>query len=386
MNRPRNVLLTQADPREPVVCQFQHSVGALKYALTIHQTPNEETWPGGALWDCGLLLAQLLLAVAGIDSWTTVHTVLPEDEQHPAGPKKTQTRTTTQLATRLQTWFLQQQQSSDAAIWKHQIEPVLLHRPHLTVIELGCGVGLTGLVAAIALGAVTTILTDLTAVVDQVTVPNVLHNTTPTTTTSHTDKGRRKASPSNSNNLPIHYSCRSIQHFKGGGKVVAMPFCWGNAEEGARVLQVLKQLQPQSSQMNATTSTKTKSKKGTKNPLATINNNDDDDETASSNAMVYPDLILLGDVAYQHKPGAPSHFDILVESLKQLMAATSKSQLLLFGTRLRMPASSDLLMMLQQHFRPLLQHPIPAQVLDPALQGVKHNMTIHIFTNINHDL
>jgi predicted nicotinamide N-methyase len=376
MNLPRNVLLTQGDPREPVICQFQHSVGALKYAITIHQTPREETWPGGALWDCGLLLAQLLLAVAGIGSLTTIHTLLPQDDQaQNNSKKKTHTRTTLQLATRLQTWLQQQQQHVDATIWKSHIEPVLLHRHNLTVIELGCGVGLTGLVAAIALGAVTTILTDLTAVVDQVTLPNVIQNTTPVT-----EKGRRRASATSAaTTLP---SCRSIQHFKGGGKVVAMPLCWGNTEEGAQALQVLKQLHPQSSLMI----NKTKGKKGTKKAQATINNNnndddDNDDDNMPIDNMVYPDLILLGDVAYQHKPGAPSHFDILVESIKQLMAATGKSQLLLFGTRLRMPASSDLLELLQQHFTPLLQQPIPAQVLDPALQGVKHNMTIHIFTN-----
>ncbi|CAB9531409.1 expressed unknown protein [Seminavis robusta] len=386
MNRPRNVLLSQGDPREPVECKFQHAVGALKYSLTIHQTPEEEVWPGGALWDCGLLLAELLLAVGGMEALTTIHTLLPNDDDNEQQPNNKKhagknskhasekcTRTTNQLSRRLQTWLQQQQRNNQQQqIWKDSVESVLLHRSNLTVVELGCGVGLTGLVASIALGAVTTILTDLTVVVDQVTLPNLMQNTTQADNTKQQHK--TTANSSSFQNINKKYPCRTLRHFRGGGKVMALPLCWGNFEEGERVLQVLKELQPSPNHNN------TKGKGGKKGAKKAAT-----DTSQNTSSTIYPDLILLGDVAYQHKPGAPSHFDILVESLQQLMPPLQndnhKSQLLLFGTRLRMPASMDLLLLLQEHFTPVLTQPLPAQVLDPALEGVKHNMTIHIFTN-----
>ena len=48
----------------------------------------------------------------------------------------------------------------------------------LSVLELGCGVGLTGIVAAAVLGTQLTILTDLQIVVDEVAEPNMVQNTT----------------------------------------------------------------------------------------------------------------------------------------------------------------------------------------------------------------
>eukprot|EP00977_Amphora_coffeiformis_P020467 scaffold8290_cov174-Amphora_coffeaeformis.AAC.4 len=347
MNRPRNVLLKDADPRHDVVCEFQHSAGALRHSLRIHQTPAEATWPGGVLWDCGALLSELLLGLAGTETWDLKFTLDVEAVgDHHGKIAPVLTRTTHHLSSRLRQWVAK---SSNRDIWATRVEEVLLHRSNLKIVELGCGVGLTGLVASLALGACTTILTDLQVVVDSVTVPNVMENT---------------QAPSNKK---MNY--RTIRHLKRGGKVVARPLCWGNEEEGQHVLQLLEEL----SHTTRTSSkgTRKKKKETTEQPPS----------IATSNSTSHPDIILLGDVAYQHKPGAPSHFDVLVETLQQLMPPSNHNTLLLFGTRLRMPASMDLLLLFEEHFIPVLNEPIPAEVLDPALEGVKHNMTIHIFTN-----
>jgi hypothetical protein len=89
---------------------------------------------------------------------------------------------------------------------------------------------------------------------------------------------------------------------------------------------------------------------------------------------------LIGDVAYQHKPGAPSHFDILVSTLLQF--ATTKKTLVLFGTRMRMPASADLLDMIKEHFDELIA-PIDADEIDSTFAksnlGRKSLITLHFF-------
>jgi hypothetical protein len=46
----------------------------------------------------------------------------------------------------------------------------------------------------------------------------------------------------------------------------------------------------------------------------------------------HPDLIIIGDVAYQQKPGAPSHFDVLLSTV--LKFAGNKTRIV-FGTRMR---------------------------------------------------
>ena len=374
LNKPRNVLLPANDIREPITFQFQHSVGALRHSFSVQQTPEEIAWPGGALWDCGLLLAELLLAMAGIEKCSVV-TVLEGEHESSNPKKKTQTTSTTELSTRLKTWL---SKSLITNSWS-TVETVLLHTPNLQVVELGCGVGLTGFVASAALGAATTILTDLQEVVEVVTHDNVLQNSEVLNTRDA--KGSSKRSTKDHNNIQAEIPYRILKHFKGGGKVLDMPLCWGNVEQGQAVLDALHYLKPK---VNETASKHSTKRKG-KNKQSTTSSL----EAAPPLPLLvadrkYPDLILLGDVAYQHKPGAPSHFDILVETLQQLMpprVATEPPSLLMFGIRLRMPASMDLLMLLQEHFVPVLQEPIPAELLDQSLRGVKHNMTIHIFQN-----
>ena len=86
-------------------------------------------------------------------------------------------------------------------------------------------------------------------------------------------------------------------------------------------------------------------------------------------------------MAYQHKPGAPSHFEILLSTL--LKFATKPNTTIVFGTRMRMPASIDLLEMLREHFDEVVNPPVEAQELDIAFHknnlGKNSMITIHIF-------
>jgi predicted nicotinamide N-methyase len=195
-------------------------------------------------------------------------------------------------------------------------------------LELGCGVGLTGLVAA-ALGAKVTLLTDLDVVVDNVSRPNTELNTLP---------GPNK-------------TC-GYRVTKAGGKIMAMPLCWGNENDERNAIEALESLTPP-----VTSARKT--------------------STKESNGK--PDLIIIGDVAYQHKPGAPSHFDVLLSTLLKFV---DDKTIVLFGTRMRMPASADLLTMFREHLDELVDPPVEAHELDPSFAtdelGKRHNMTIHV--------
>ena len=197
-----------------------------------------------------------------------------------------------------------------------------------TILELGCGVGLTGLAAAVAFRSCLVLLTDLDVLVEQVTQPNVTINSKPS------NGGDRRF--------------RNIQ----SEKIAALPLCWGKAEDEAVVRTILMEHNSQ----KATSSNK-KRNKSTAQPRPGM-----------------PDLVIIGDVAYQHKPRAPSHFDVL---LSTLLTFTDQDTWVVFGTRIRMPASVDLLRMSKEHFDEVLSPPLTVEEVDPQFQGVKHNMSIH---------
>jgi predicted nicotinamide N-methyase len=300
-NKARNLLIT--DATTPFTFSFLGRYN-IRTSLTVHQTPDEETWPGGALWDLGILLAQVLVAAVSSDgnASTTITVVTP------AGKPKSTTRAI-QLPSRLfQALQINQFALADVS----------------TILELGCGVGLTSLVAASALRAKLTVLTDLTAVIERVTHPNVVQNS------SSNKSGFRTVA--------------------GLGKVVAVPLCWGCSEDEQAVRKLL-----QSSDSGPKTRRRQKS-----------------EEQLSRSG--FPDLILIGDVAYQQKPGAPSHFDALLSTLLQF---TDSQTLVVFGTRIRMAGSVDLLNLFLQHFEEQITPPLSAEEVDPDLAGVKHNMSLH---------
>jgi len=181
---------------------------------------------------------------------------------------------------------------------------------------------LTGLVAA-TLGAKLTVLTDLEVVTSKVTEKNVICNST--------------AGPSKTCGYRVT---------RAGGKVLAMPLSWGDQKDEEATQNRIEEI------MRAKTR-----------------------KSKQRDSRIYPDLIIIGDVAYQHKPGAPSHFDVLISSLMKFVGPNSK---VIFGTRMRMPASQDLLDLFRQHLEEVVC--VEAHDLDPSLVeiGRKHNMSIHV--------
>ena len=314
-NRPRNLLIT--DATQPFTFSFQGRF-ALYKSILIHQTAEEETWPGGALWDLGVLLAEVLVALSAVCKPINVTLTTSTEPNKTRGINRT-----IELPSRV--W-------GDAVIARLKDIDA-----NSVVLELGAGVGLTGLVASSAFDAKLTILTDLEVVVDQVTRPNLVLNSS----------------------APSSTKPRIIS--KGTGKVIAMPLCWGNAQDEEHVAETLRSVEAA-----AGPSPRRKSK-GTK-----LGN----DNATQPYMPGIPSLVIIGDVAYQHRPGAPSHFDVL---LSTLLKFTGPQTLVLFGTRMRMPASNDLLNMLLEHFNELVSPPIAADELDCSFSGLKHNMSIHFF-------
>jgi len=304
-NKPRNLLVT--DATQPFSFSFPGRF-ATHYHITVHQTPAEKTWPGGALWDLGVLLARVVVGLSG-------------------GTEATSTMMNAQGKVKSKTYSIQlPTHIVEACDWKKILQDQAI------VLELGCGVGLTGMVAAAALAAKVTVLTDLHEVIDQVTRPNIMIN-------SQSSKEGRTI---------------------GKGAVVATPLCWGNEEDEQAVSDLLQHLD--APVKNTQTYRKKRSLRQNAPEMTTIR------------APGVPHLILIGDVAYQHKPGAPSHFDALVSTLLKFVG---NDTIVLFGTRIRMPASNDLLLLLLEHLEAITTSPLLADEIDPSFAGHKHNMSIH---------
>lgn len=364
-NRPRNLLIT--DATQPFTFTFSHG-GATKTttSITVHQTPEEETWPGGALWDLGVLLAHVLVALSH-GGQTNVTLTSDSTTGEISRGKKTIHRSII-LPSRMQgliNGFFQNRNSP-------------LHQK--TLLELGCGVGLTGLVAAAAIEPKLSILTDLPVVIDRVTVPNVERNFT-IAASSGTSAGRSLDSRPGPRPRTIHK--------KGHAKIVAVPLSWGNAMDEQLVKNIFHFY-----------STPLLSKHGRHKKGAISQSEEASFYGVIDGGTPLPSIILIGDVAYQHKPGADSHFDALLSTLLEFTTTSSNSKhgensnnnydgnscddstpLVIFGTRIRMPASHDLLHMLLEHFVELVIPPLEAHEIDPeSFLGRKHNMTIHFLT------
>lgn len=326
-NKPRNLLVT--DATTPFTFYFSGRFG-IHRALTVNQTAAEETWPGGALWDLGVLLSQVLVAISSGSS----QSITLSAPTTASGKSKSAARMI-QLPSRLAAAV----NSKEIALLDASI-----------VLELGCGVGLTGLVAAAALQAKTVVLTDLAVVIDQVTRPNVELNSVAGTNGSY----------------------RTIS--KGQAKVVPMPLCWGSSVDEERVRSFLVD------SASASSSSSPKGRRRRRKSSLTHDKgpkNNKDDDLIAANRVGVPDVVLIGDVAYQHKPGAPSHFDDL---LSTLLKFSDSRTVVIFGTRLRMPASADLLNLLLQHFDELVNPPVSAEEIDSQFAVVKHNMSVHFLT------
>lgn len=318
-NQPRNLLLMDA-ATVPLTYEFDISNRRNHVSITVRQQDNDETWPGGAIWDLGIVLASLCVALAngggGGASATSACTLTLQGGR----PKKYPIQIPERLV---------QKQKDDAWFRRFWTAP---KSTGLRWVELGCGVGLTGLVAGGALRPRAMLLTDLDGVVEQVTRPNTLAN-------------------------------QAL--YKGFTHCRALPLCWGNENDLARVRQILEET------YKAPTPTRlSPRKKRSPSAASTDAENYNEDRVRSC-----ADVVIIGDCAYQHKPGAPSHFDVLHETLMQIL---HNDTLVIFGTRIRMPASVDLLEMFRQDLEEVISPPISADEIDPASFGsVKHNMTIH---------
>ena len=148
---------------------------------------------------------------------------------------------------------------------------------------------------------------------------------------------------------------------------MAIPLSWGNATDEATVQDIFRQYAKPASPTGR--KKKQKKKNATRSGVEEENQKDDDDPSK-------PDLILIGDVAYQQRPGAPSHFDILTSTVLNMVGPQT---VVLFGTRRRMPASNDLWYMLAEVLDEVLI--VSAEEVDPDMFAAfpKHGISIHVF-------
>ena len=262
-NKPRNFLVRDATkPFEFFFLQYGKPV-----SIVVDQTAADETWPGGALWDIGVILSSFFVELAGFRS-------AKKEKNAPAIPPR--------------------------------VLEAIPNLRDLTLLELGCGVGLTGIVASAVLGTQLSVLTDLDVVVDQVTVPNVEQNSAPL----------GSSSGGSGTTAPPYRLTKAGKR----GRIVAMPLCWGNEHDEETVLDCFRKW------------TKSPSKSPRKKKGKNNKQQQQQQQRLQNPDAGQPDLIVIGDVAYQHYPGAPSHFDILLSTVLRFLGPNT---IVVFGTRMR---------------------------------------------------
>jgi len=353
-NKPRNLMVT--DATSPLQLAWTGRF-RLRHCITVHQTAQQDTWPGGAVWDLGWCLGQLLIGIG--------MTVASPSSSSSGTTAITTTTTTTTHQGKSTNRRIQVPARVSQALHAAEREGGCYHRRLVDggalVLELGCGVGLTGLVAAAALQARAVVLTDLPVVIDQVTQPNVVRNTT-----------EKKIQKNSSSSGGGGSSVVRVIHNGNNNQVLAMPLCWGNEKDEQAVAAVLESLATAKQQPTCTKG-RPRKKKGASTTAPTITSSYISRSSTRKPGM--PDLVVIGDVAYQHAPGAPSHFDALVSTLLQFV---DEHTLVLFGTRIRMPASVDLLALLLEYLEPVVEPAVTVDEIEPAaFANVKHNMSIH---------
>ena len=400
INRPRNYLIQ--DATKPYIFttqlfpspQYLPINKARDITLYIHQSSNEDTWPGGALWDIGLLLAKLFVSIynhnrsgflsssSSSSSFTKTLITTAQNGPNPNSKKKSkQARTVREIE--CPRWMI-----PPPFDLTHTFTKCLAIDPHTPrtittedqlvstftfptcytwwknaiVLELGCGVGLTGLAFSAIFQNQLTLLTDLPLVIDHVTKENIRLNESILSSCASIHKKRNGSTATTTSS--------SSSTTTMAPKVHALPLCWGNLDDALSCSQYI--------QKHVSTTTVHMSKT---HLISTASSSSSSSSSTSTSTIQQPHLIIIGDVAYQHKPGAPCHFDALLQTVLYFVGDET---IILFGTRIRMPASMDLLQMFQSTFREVLLPPIEAHELDSAfhpnnLHGKNHNITIHVF-------
>mmetsp|Transcript_13686 Transcript_13686/g.24535 ORF Transcript_13686/g.24535 Transcript_13686/m.24535 type:complete len:93 (+) Transcript_13686:1-279(+) len=92
-----------------------------------------------------------------------------------------------------------------------------------------------------------------------------------------------------------------------------MPLCWGNSHDEQAVMDCFQ-----------TWTKEEKPRRKQKQPKSSV--------ATLPKDRRQPDVIIIGDVAYQHYPGAPSHFD---ELLSTVLTFLGPHTIVIFGTRMR---------------------------------------------------
>eukprot|EP00559_Dactyliosolen_fragilissimus_P004277 CAMPEP_0184866564 /NCGR_PEP_ID=MMETSP0580-20130426/22793_1 /TAXON_ID=1118495 /ORGANISM="Dactyliosolen fragilissimus" /LENGTH=389 /DNA_ID=CAMNT_0027366303 /DNA_START=908 /DNA_END=2074 /DNA_ORIENTATION=+ len=369
VNRPRNHLIRDAT----TAYEFTYMHYGQIQRVVVDQTPEEETYPGGALWDIAVLLAILLVHLHPTAKYhnndhhnkNNQHQNYLKLNHHHNNQKYKQNDNHINQNSKLikNANRPNSYNNSDDPLqsFLYNVSKLITKKwKDCTVLELGCGVGLTGLVAA-SLGAKTTILTDLEIVIEKVTRHNLQIN--------QFSNGKVQWNGNNNNNIQNNNNKNASISQPHKMKCIAMPLCWGNKNDEQECAQFLSHLHKHNNNNNNYSKKRLKKKQ---------DNSDIDDTDASK-----PDIILIGDVAYQHKPGAPSHFDDLLSTLLQFVG---EHTVVLFGTRMRMPASHDLLQMFREHMEERVVPPLGADSIDKAFDETnlgalyhakkrKHNIT-----------
>ena len=357
VNRPRNMMVTDATTPLHMSWTGRYRI---HQSITVQQTADPETWPGGAVWDLGWCLAQLMIGIAADaaagGSSSTIHSTTTHGNKSTTRTMQLPLRVTQSLREHFPRLFTSS------------------HQETLLILELGCGVGLTGLVSAAAFAhqAKAVVLTDLPVVIEKVTQPNVLLNTT---------VEKHKTLPGGSNHSHNKVGGAATTHprlviNKGKCQVVATPLCWGNAEDEQAVAALLQSLDTSTSQKQHRQISQRGPQKSKQSTAGETLETSRSAAAPTPHPVGTPHVILIGDVAYQHTPGAPSHFDALVSTLQRFLV--SDQTLVIFGTRIRMPASVDLTDLLLQSLVSVVEPPLSANELESsAFAAASNTMSIY---------
>jgi predicted nicotinamide N-methyase len=380
----KNVIVPNALTPIQLSWNIQRKKQICQRNILVHQSPDDDTWPGGAVWDLGWSLAHAMLAIAASGLFPSPISHNHSRNSSTAGNDSITTNTTMNLVNEdsvtHQQYHIRNTMTLPSRVKNLLRLESIFQQDECVVLELGCGVGLSGLVCALAFAdhcSTTVILTDLSVVVERITLPNVQRNAKSVMKTSYPchaqqDSDRNDTSVNDTVDIPKNAKPSSpteqlrplaIHTISQNGRAIAIPLCWGDSCDIRNVQSVIRHLRTAFRNQQGPSSSPSPRNVKLKCIVA----------ASEEHSCPQPDVILIADVAYQHQPGAPSHFDVLVHTILQFI---SPNTILIFGLRVRMAASMDLYLQLLEHFDEIVAEPIVPQEIDPIrFQNVKPNTT-----------